>query len=264
MAIITFDYFSQERHGFVSVNAILPFDPPTVEVGQPMAYHEGPYRTIYLLHGYTGNRNDWLVRTNIELWAMQQGLAVIMPDGANYFYLDNETTEEYFGRFVGEELVSVTRKLFPLSHERQDTVLGGLSMGGFGALQNGLKYADTFGAVVALSSAFITDEVAVMKAGDRNPVAPYGYYRHTFGDLSTVKGSERDPRYWAKQRVGDPNRPRLFLACGSEDFLYPNNEALHRYFESIGYPHAWWVQPGIHDFDFWNRAIQAAIGWFLE
>ena len=46
-----------------------------------------------------------------------------------------------------------TRRTFPLSSKREDTFIGGLSMGGFGAIVNGLKHPETFGAVCALSSA---------------------------------------------------------------------------------------------------------------
>ncbi len=261
MAILSFDYYSEARRGFVSANAIIPIDPPGTAVGQEMTYTSGPYRTIYLLHGYTGNRNDWLVRTNIELWAMQNGYAVIMPDGANYFYLDNEDTEEYYGRFVGEELVNVTRRLLPLSEKREDTTIAGLSMGGFGALRNGLKYAETFGSIIALSSALIAEEVASLKPGERNEVSSYGFYRHAFGPLDKLLCSERDPKYWAKLRKEEGKAPRIFMACGSEDFMYQNNLNLHNYLDGIDYTHEWHVDHGVHDFEFWNRAMPVAINW---
>ena len=80
-----------------------------------------------------------LYRSDIEKWAGEKGFAVIMPSGANSFYLDNDATGERFGGFIGEELVEVTRKMFSLSDRREDTAVAGLSMGGFGALRNGLK-----------------------------------------------------------------------------------------------------------------------------
>lgn len=36
--------------------------------------------------------------------------------------------------FVGDELIETIRKMFPLSAERKDTFIGGLSIGGFGTL----------------------------------------------------------------------------------------------------------------------------------
>ena len=56
-----------------------------------------------------------------------------MPSGENKFYVDNEKSHEYYSKFIGEELVDVTRRLFPLSKQKQDTFIAGLSMGGYGA-----------------------------------------------------------------------------------------------------------------------------------
>jgi S-formylglutathione hydrolase FrmB len=264
MAVLTCDFYSKARVGMQTFTAILPADPPP-EGMTPRPYDGSPWPTVYLLHGYSGNQVDWLYRSGIEGWAVQRGWAVIMPSGANRFYLDNEETGEKYGAYVGEELVDVTRKMFALSHRREDTAIGGLSMGGFGAVRNGLLYADTFGAVIALSSALITEEVAAMTPeSGGNMMAPYGYYRHTFGEPGRLLGSDKDPKSLAKRRLFSGQFPRLFLACGSEDFLYEPNLAYHHYLNDIGYPHEWWVRPGVHDFAFWNQAMPAGMDWLKK
>lgn len=264
MAILTCDYFSTARKGLVSLAVILPVDPPPVGL-DPVRYASGPFPTIYLLHGYTGNRNSWLYGVQVMDWAVRYGYAVVMPDGANRFYLDNEETDERYGEFVGVELVDATRRMFPLSTRREDTVISGISMGGFGAIRNGLRYADTFGAIIAHSSALITDEVAVMKPGSGNAIASYGYYRHTLGDPSKLLGSDKDPKHLAQACLqGGGQVPRMFVSCGTEDFLYPQNCDFHKHLQALGYPHTWWVQPGVHDFDFWNRSMQASMDWLTS
>jgi putative tributyrin esterase len=264
MAILNCDYFSVTRKGFISFSVILPVDPPPVGL-EPVKYVSGPFPTIYLLHGFSGNRNSWLYNTQVMEWAAKYGYAVVMPDGMNRFYLDNEDTGELYGEFVGRELIETTRRMFPLSQKREETVLAGISMGGYGAIRNGLKYADTFGAVIAHSSALIMDEVSAMETGTGNAIAPYGYYRHTFGELSKVLGSDKDPKFLAQTCLKNSNAlPRLFIACGSEDFLYQQNCDFHEYLTRIGYPHEWWVQPGIHDFDFWDRSMPASLKWLTH
>lgn len=261
MAIFTCDYYSKAKPGMNTFTAILPVDVPSAGP-QPRPYGEGPWPTLYLLHGYTGNQVDWLYRSDIEKWAMEYGFAVIMPAGGNSFYVDSDATQERYGVFTGEELVEVTRKMFPLSHRREDTVISGLSMGGYGAIRNGLKYPDTFGAILALSSALITDEVAAMKPdGPGNAIAPYGYYLQTFGDPAKLPGSDKDPKHLAKERLKDGKHPLLFIACGSEDFVLPVNVNYHEYLEEIGYPHEWWIRPGVHDFAFWNLSLPAGLEW---
>ncbi len=259
MALLSCEYFSAARKSAQSFNVILPLDamPESEEPNRG----GGPFKTIYLLHGYSGSRNDWLRYSDIELWTKSYGYAVIMPDGGNSFYLDNEDTEERFGDHIGRELVSLTRQMFPLSHRREDTVIAGLSMGGFGALRSGLKYPETFGAIIALSSALITDEVAAMQPGTGNAIAPYGYYRHTFGDPGKLLGSDKDPKHLAEECVKLGLMPDIFLACGTEDFLYTQNDVYHTYLQAIGYPHQWRTQKGSHDFDFWNKAMPAALEW---
>jgi putative tributyrin esterase len=261
MAVLDFDYFSVARKGFISCKVYLPIDPPPLGM-EPVKYVSGPFPTIYLLHGYSGNRNIWLHNEHIMEWTAKYGFVVVMPDGTNRFYLDNDDTGELYGEFVGKELVDITRRMFPLSTHREETIIAGISMGGFGAIRNGLKYADTFGAIIAHSSALITDEVSAMEPGSGNAIASYEYYRHTFGDLEKLPGSDKDPKYLAKMCVQKGNPvPRLFLACGSDDFLYEKNLNFHEHLVNIGYPHVWWVQPGMHDFIFWNKSMQASISW---
>ena len=263
MAVISCDYFSMARRGFVSFNAILPVERPP-EGHEPPSYTSGPYPTLYLLHGFSGNRNDWITNTQIAELAARRGYAVILPEARNNFYLDIEESLEYCGEFIGKELVDVTRRMFPLSHKREDTIIGGISMGGYGAVRNGLKYADTFGAILAHSAALITDEVAHMREGEGNFMAPYAYYRHTFGDPKALLGSDKDPMHLATERMKDGTAPKLFLACGSEDFLYERNCEFHTHLEQIGYEHTWWVTPGVHDYAFWNASLPASLGWLAE
>ncbi len=84
------------------------------------------------IYGLCERNTDWR-------WAEEKNLAVIMPSGDNQFYIDKEDTEEYYGEYVGKELVEFTRKMFPLSEKKEDTFIAGLSMGGYGALINGLS-----------------------------------------------------------------------------------------------------------------------------
>lgn len=260
MAILTCDYFSRALSAHQCFTAVLPSDAMPGGFGA-VEYGAGPYPTLYLLHGFGGNRNDWLMNSRVQEWASMHGWAVVMPDGANSFYLDQAETNARWGEAIGQELVEVTRKLFPLSTRREDTAIGGLSMGGFGALRLGLRYPETFGHIAAMSSALITEEVSQMTPGHGNMVAPYGYYRLVFGQPEALLGSDRDPKALAKALAGKPGAPRLFLACGTEDMLYPLNLDMHTYLESLGYDHVWFTRPGIHDFSFWNEALQAVLPW---
>ncbi|MBR3019008.1 MAG: acetylesterase [Clostridia bacterium] len=260
MAIFTGQYHSVVRKRSVSFTAVIP-----TEVFQPdgtMGYIDGPFPTLYLLHGFSGTHTDWLYHGNVVELAGLHRMAIVMPEGDNSFYLNNAYSSEGYSDFIGKELVEETRRLFPLSHKREDTFIGGLSMGDFGALRNGLYFCDTFSAVIALSSALITDEVAAMKPGKGNFMAPYEYYVNTFGEPAALLGSDRDPKALAKmKKEAGATLPRIFMACGTEDFLYPNNQDMHEHLTALHIDHAWLTHSGIHNFDFWNFALPKALDW---
>ena len=266
MALLQLEYFSHAMRGFRSFNAVLPVDPPP-ELSAGPGYAAGPWPTLYLLHGFSGARNDWLRNSPIEALSARYGLAVIMPEGENRFWIDSPETGHFCGEMIGRELVEVTRRMFNLSPRREDTLIGGLSMGGYGAIRNGLKYRDTFSAILAFSSVLITKEYAGGEMRKREHQAmglPYTYYPAVFGPEEKVKGSDIDPEALAAAARSEGPRPEIFLACGSEDFLYANNLEFHQALEAMGYDHAWWVEPGVHNFDFWNRAVAAGLAWWQE
>jgi len=261
MAVIQTEYFSQAMRGFVSFSAVLPVDLPPTET-LPPRYKGGPWPTLYLLHGYSGARNDWLKNSPIEMLAAQYGIAVIMPDGGNRFWIDNAVTGINAGELLGRELPEVTRGMFNLSCRREDTLIGGLSMGGYGAIRNGLKYNDTFSTILAFSSAMITTCYARGELDEHPEMGlPASYYFHVFGPKEQMAGSDMDAAALAEKCLGN-NAPALFMACGSEDFLFSRNLELHDSLTAIGYPHEWWVEPGVHDFNFWNKAIKAGLAWW--
>lgn len=152
MARLIVDYMSAALKRTVTVSVLLPVDKIDSQKGYMMSDKQG-FKTLYLLHGLLGNHADWINGTRIQTWAQEKNLAVIMPSGDNSFYVEQPGLDADYGEFIGRELVEMTRKMFPLSSRREDTFIGGLSMGGFGALRNGIKYADTFGYIAAVSSA---------------------------------------------------------------------------------------------------------------
>lgn len=242
----------------VNVNVILPADKIVMPDKQGSVIKEvDKYKTLYLLHGIFGSQVDWINGTNIQRWAEEKDLAVVMPAGDNAFYIDNETTHNYYGRFIGEELVRLTRKMFPLSDKKEDTFIAGLSMGGYGALRNGLKYHDTFGYVAGLSAACMVDnEYENLAFMDKN------YLRHYFGDPEKAKESDLSIKYLVKQNVAKKkNDQKIYIACGVDDKLLSSSDELNELFKKNNYDVTYETGPGAHEWDFWNRYIKHVIDW---
>jgi len=249
MSLVTFEFMSRCLLRRVGANAIIPFETGNLN----------PFKTLYLLHGLTDNKDGWLLNTRIYQWAKEKKLAVIMPSGENMFYVDNEATMDKHGEFVGRELVEASRTLFRLSDKREDTFIAGLSMGGYGAIRNGLKYHETFGYLAGMSSALIMDNLL-------DPEWEKGrgefHERTAFGDLTKLKGSDKDPKAIIKsmkeKAFGFPN---IYLSCGTEDRLIAPNRELHKCLLDNGVKHNYVEAPGAHDWDFWNTEIKRVLDW---
>ncbi len=249
MSVSRVNVFSTSLLRTVDVTVILPIekniDNPSFE-----------YKTLYLLHGGFGSDIDWLHNTRIKLWADEYNLAVVMPSGENGFYVDNPAGLANFSTFVSKELVDITRHMYPLSTKREDTFIAGLSMGGFGALLNGYKYNDTFGYIGAFSSALLADMDESMAVG----IFPAGFYNQVLGcSLAESRQTMNDPRYVIEHLEGE--MPKLYLGCGTEDFILSNSITFHEYLTEKNIEHEFVTEPGSHEWYYWDKKILDFLEW---
>ena len=249
MAFLTCHFPSASLGRVVPFYAVIPGNAP----------HDLP--TLYLLHGLSDDATSWERRTSAERYAEERGLALIMPDGGRSFYADAGEGENYFG-YVCLELVNYTRALFPLSHDREKTFAAGNSMGGYGAVKCALTRPDLFGACATLSGAL--DIVSLVRNADWMQALSkksWGADCHR-----TIEGSDSDLFALADRLAADPSRkkPRIFQICGTEDFLYGENQVFRRYMEKSGFPFRYEEAPGSHDWSFWDRHLPAAMDFLLE
>ena len=269
MAYIHMDLYSRALQRTVSVRAFIPADKAIYE--SRTLPPKKPFKTLYLLNGYFGSDIDWLAAGKLHYLATTYNIAVILPSGENKFYVDQVGTGEAFGRFIGEDLVEQTRRIFNLSDKREDTFIAGLSMGGYGALRNGLRYADTFGYVVALSPGIVDEEFLDAQARAKAPgfsesyVASPAYLTSIFGTVDRHIGSDNDIRALYDGLAKSGRRiPKLYLACGSEDMLVIGSvRKLRDWLSERNADLVYDEGPGIHDYNFWNEHIILAAENFL-
>lgn len=263
MAVMNITFGSVCLYRFVDFTAIVPLEMAALSGVQ----NEKPekFKTLYLLHGLGGNHRDWLQASRIREIAEKYNLAVILPSGENSFYVDGTTIGSKYGSFVGEELVDYTRKLLPLSDKKEDTYIGGLSMGGFGAVHTGLMYPETFSKVFAFSGAFVTDRIQKLQPGEDDGILDFESYTRVFGDLTQLENSSHNPKELLRNLKKEKRPiPKLFLACGTEDFLLNENREFKEYLDSQKVPVQYEEAPGTHNFDFWNQYLETAVRWMVE
>lgn len=257
MAILTVNALSQCLLRTVTFNVYLPTD-NTNFLGEPL--NKPPYKTLYLLHGIMGDQNDWLMNSQIAELAKAYHLAVVMPAGENRFYLDDRLKTSRYGEFIGREIIDMTRRMFPLSDKREDTFIAGLSMGGYGALRNGLKYADNFSAIGSFSGSVDMAWFLEAKENSEIPFMRREFYEQTFGDLSKLIDSDKNPRYLLEHLAKDAC-PDLYICCGSEDFLLAANRSLVKYLTDKDIAHTYEEWSGKHNWAFWRIAIERFLAW---
>jgi hypothetical protein len=111
-----------------------------------------------------------------------------MPTAGNNFYLDHGYRGGNWGSFVGQELPDYIREVFGYCDKRENTLIGGLSMGGYGALHTALNYPERFSGCSALSSAL---RIHALANGKQDGVMPPEMFRAVFGEpdklLETIR-----------------------------------------------------------------------------
>ena len=263
MAFGTIEFYSVNLARTVRFRFFIPNDVPPLMVRNTPHYGR-PSKTLYLLHGFSGASGDWLLSSRVSDYALERNLIVILPDGENSFYLNQGAAGRRYADYIGQELVAYTRKLFSLSDRREDTCIGGLSMGGFGALHTALAFPETFGAVFSLSGALIVHNVKNMTPGFTDMMADYSYYRMTFGEPSQLVDSDNNPeKLLLSLLASDKPLPRIYQAVGTEDFLYGENQILRRFLTDHGVPFTYEEGPGAHTFDFWDPYCRKALDWLV-
>ncbi len=251
MALFLCDFFSDALKMSCSMYVIVP-QQPNLKVGE----NEGggrKYPTLYLLHGLSDDHTIWLRRTSIERYAAPLGLAVVMPNVHRSFYTDMAHGNRYW-TFVSDELPAVARSFFPLSEAREDNFVAGLSMGGYGAFKLALSHPDRYAAGASLSGA--------LNMANRLDALDSREMRDVFGEPSEFRGSPNDLFHLAQELAeGKGPRPKLFQCCGTEDFLYEDNQAFLEYARKLGLEIHYEEEAGSHEWGYWDMKIQSVLKW---
>lgn len=249
MAFFELHFRSKSLNTTVSVNVILPDN------------FDDTYKTLYLLHGASGNYSSWMSFSSIERYAQKHNIAVVMPDVENSWYADTAYGAKYF-TFVAEELPKYCRKHFRgMTDCREDNFIGGLSMGGYGALKIALTYPERYFACISLSGSLdITRKTQSYKLD---------LWKANFGfDLESalqLENTENDIYYLAKKLQTDKKQfPNLFLWCGTEDSLIEINRNYRDLLTELKAPLEYRESEGNHSWKWWDMHIENALNFILN
>jgi S-formylglutathione hydrolase FrmB len=241
MAFATINYHSRSLEKASSIDIVFPEGPDVSR----------PWSVFYLLHGLSDDHTIWMRRTSVERYVAGLPLVVVMPDGGRGWYTNAAQGFAYEDDLIKDVIGMVDRTL-PVKVERSGRAIGGLSMGGYGAVKLGLKHPDMFASVNSHSGAlgFLRPEPGQQSLGAE--------FDRIFGK-SPADGPE-DP--FAIVRQIDHGRiPQLLIDCGTEDSLLDQNRAFHRHLDALHVAHLYHEFPGGHDWAYWDKHVQEAVAF---
>ena len=214
----------------------------------------GNYKTLYLLHGAGGDHASWITKSRIADYAEGKNIAVIMPSGNNRCYVNNRHGKDYFS-FITEELIEKCEKWFPFSRERENRFIGGMSMGGYGAVYAALERPELFSAVFSYSGL-----LNILKRYDK----PQGIELFpVFGERQELIDNGFDLFEKVKKSTGNnsytdknvDNPTKFIIACGLQDTRLSMSSDFVKALRENGFVSAYVEQEGAHNWQYWDTCI---------
>lgn len=267
MSIATFNFESQYLNNNHEISIILPNKPRDISAKQYYSENR-KLKVLWLLHGTYGDHTDWLRRTNIELYACERDVAVVMPSALNSNYSNWDGCMMGFGMYdyLTEELMPLIYNWFPVSDKREDNFIAGLSMGGRGTIKYAVNHPEKFAAAAVLSAApvnFHTYTEEYLNQDDPFARRMRGIVDNAGGLKAFLESNEN---VWdiIDRLAGTGTLPRLLFACGTADtMIYENLKIFRRHADNIGLNAEYWTLEGYrHEWRFWDLAIQHALDFF--
>lgn len=236
----------------------------TYYVYLPAGYERNaaPYPIAYLLHGNNGNAIDWFNAGRLHSTVDQMidrgeipPTVIVMPQGGTSWYVDRrERMESAFF----EELMPDAEKLYHSGGRRSARVIGGTSMGGFGALRYAMLHPDMFCGVMLLSPAIYAKEP---------PPSSAARYVGVFGEHAFDPHSWHEKNYPALWSgfISRGIKVPMFIASGDDD-LYIQWEASRLYtrLRMSGQPAALRIIAGGHNWDVWRVMLAPGLRYALN
>lgn len=213
-----------------------------------------PSEIFILNHGWT-DRPEYLLddlhvdKVYDEMLSQQtvRPAIIVMPD-VRFADFYQEHSDRYpfpnYLALVGEEIPGTASKQYGIPFERWRWSIGGFSFGGYLSLDVGRRYAGRFSSVSVISG-FADDE-------------------WTYWPPQPALLGRLDSRGRGKQSIVIPGPvPRLFLACGTDDRLYPGMLTLHEKLTALGIQHQWWAGRGAHTWKTWSTVLPLMLRFTL-
>lgn len=209
---------------------------------------------VYLLHGHSGWYANWIIRVKeLKEYADQYQMLIVCPDGGyNSWYMDSPVDSTVrFETYISKEVPAYIEKHYPVIKDRKARAITGLSMGGHGGLFLGFRHADVFGACGSMSGGV-----------DLQPFKKNWQLSQKIGDTINFAANWKNYSVITVIENYPKDSLNIIIDCGTEDFFFDVNKALHDKMLRLKIPHEYIERPGKHDWNYWRNAVQYQLLFF--
>ncbi|MFY0627108.1 MAG: esterase family protein [Reichenbachiella sp.] len=211
---------------------------------------------VTLLHGVYGSAWIWsfmggahTTTARLIKEAKIKPMVIAMPSDG--LWGDGSAYSEHHGfdfeKWIAEDVICAVKENIPQTSEKSKLYISGLSMGGFGALRIGAKYAAQYDGISGHSS--IT-EIGQMKIFVEEKLASYKHENRANEDVLTAIIQNRN------------NLPPLRFDCGSTDELIEYNRKLHNELNEASITHQYEEFEGGHQWEYWQEHLVDTLIFF--
>jgi len=223
------------------------------------------YPILYFLHGI-GENEQMLAGSGglnlvLDLWEQHQigECLIVTPAADSSFYINSRDGRVRYEDFFLQELMPYIEHRYRTRRGRASRAIGGISMGGYGALHLAFRHPELFGSISAHSAALI-ERLPEVSAGDA-PSIP------RLRILGNVFGSPVDRAFWDRNsplglaRTANLAGLKIYFDCGSEDDYGFNAgaESLHKELAARRIPHEFHIYPGGHNWIYFADHLPASL-----
>jgi enterochelin esterase-like enzyme len=212
---------------------------------------ERRYPVLYMLHGNGGNYTEWsdsFLPEQVDRMIAAgkiQPLIVVMPDDGETTYFANWDNGPRWGDYIAEDVVATIDQRYRTLASPASRAIGGLSMGGLGALNLAFQHPDIFGVVGGHSPSV------------RLEPDPGLWF------LSGQNFWEHNP-IWLAQNEPGLDSLKIWLDDGSEDVWLPNIEAVHQTLVAEGLHVVYHEFPGPHEAVYWIEHVPDYLRFYAD
>ena len=228
------------------------------------------FPVLYLLHGKGDDETAWMNFGDVGATLDRkiavgdiQPMIVVMPSARNSWYVD-DTRPDAFGRYATafvQDLLPGVEHRHPASTCAGGRAMGGLSMGGYGAVLHAVSRPDLFAAAFSLSGSLFSEQAADIEARK----TAYGrIFGGVFGEpFETARFLDWNVFMRLDKRADEINRLAFWLAAGDDDFasILGGTVRFHQELRRRGIASELRVMDGGHEWALWSRALDPALSW---